>query len=70
VSFDAIGALSDVSDGDGNDLLHPRRNRAVRKNCLAEGLEGGLLIWRQIAPLPRDFHGGVRIHRVTHGISP
>jgi len=62
VAFDAIGTLGDVSDGDRDDLLHLRRKCAVGENRLTEGVEGGLLVRRQIAPSAGEFRLCVGVH--------
>ena len=42
VPLDAVRALSDVGDGDRNDLLEFYGQGSVREHLLAELLEGGL----------------------------
>src|SRR6185437_6605597 len=50
VALDAIRTLGDVSDGDSDDLLNLGWKCSICENYLAEGLKGGLLAGRQIAP--------------------
>ena len=48
---DAVGALGDMGDGNGNQLLGLRWQGAVRKDALAKRIKGRLDIGSEIAPL-------------------
>src|SRR5665213_1911549 len=70
VAADAIRALGHVRDGDRNQLLRFRGNRAVGEYAVAEGTEclggGG----RKPSPLFSDLASGFRIKRIMvwHGL--
>src|SRR5690606_17947035 len=69
MAFDAIGALRDMSDRDGDQLFHLSGKRALLKNGLAELPESCFGVGREAATIlsQRLCRPGIKFF--AHGIS-
>src|SRR5699024_12872855 len=70
VALDAVGALGDVRDRDGDELLRAPIERAVFEHGLAGGFECVIGLRREFLPLGGDLGGGLRVERIRHCDSP
>ena len=73
VPLDAIRALRDVRDRNGEDLLHFGRKRTLGENRLPKCLERRLLVRGQVAPSAGDWmetRGGVTIEVTFWSLHP
>jgi hypothetical protein len=68
--LDAVGALGDVRDRDGDELLRAPIERAVFEHGFAEGFECVIGLRREFLPLGGDLGGGLRVERIRHSESP
>src|SRR3546814_20208023 len=66
VPLDAVGALRHMGDGNRDQLLGAAGKRAVLEDSLAERLERGARIGRQVVTLVGEGPGRLRVKRVAH----
>lgn len=70
VAGDAVWALGDVRDGDGDELFGLLRQRPGGEHLLAELVEGAVDFGRQLPAQLPDLAGGARIDVFGHGGHP
>jgi hypothetical protein len=70
VPLDAVRALRDVRNCNGDQLLSFLVNLAIGKNGCTKGLEGVRGLWRQIVTLSCKIATRRRVHGIVHQSAP